>query len=159
MRKSVVSAAASAALATIMLAWATPSLADSKIGVASVAKNQVHGILGGTTRAMSAGSELFSNETVRTGEASQAQLLFLDQTSLSVGARSEVKLDRFVYNPDRKAGNVVIEASRGAFRFVSGSQNPSNYTIKTPLATIGVRGAIFYTHGVSGCLGVQQKST
>ena len=159
MRKSVVSAAASAALATIMLAWATPSLADSKIGVASVAINQVHGILGGTTRAMSAGSELFSNETVRTGEASQAQLLFLDQTSLSVGARSEVKLDRFVYNPDRKAGNVVIEASRGAFRFVSGSQNPSNYTIKTPLATIGVRGAIFYTHGVSGCLGVQQKST
>ena len=63
---------------------------------------------------------------------------------------SEVRLDRFVYNPDRKAGNVVIEASRGAFRFVSGSQNPSNYTIKTPLATIGVRGAIFRTHAISG---------
>jgi hypothetical protein len=40
---------------------------------------------------------------------------------------------------------VVIETSRGAFRFVSGSQNPSNYTIKTPLATIGVRGTIFST--------------
>jgi ferric-dicitrate binding protein FerR (iron transport regulator) len=145
MRKSVASAAASVVVAASMLVWTTPSLAESKIGVASAAKNQVHGILGGTTRAMAAGSELFSNETVRTGEASQAQLLFLDQTSLSVGARSEVKLDRFVYNPDRKAGNVVIEASRGAFRFVSGSQNPSNYTIKTPLATIGVRGTIFST--------------
>src|SRR5215475_3239435 len=94
---------------------------------------------------LSVGSELFSNETVRTGEASQAQLLFLDQTNLSVGARSEVKLDRFVYNPDRKTGNVVIEASRGAFRFVSGSQNPRSYTIKTPFATIGVRGTIFST--------------
>src|ERR1700730_16426874 len=121
-----------------------PSVAESKIGVASATKNQVQGIVGGGTRALSAGSELFSNETVRTGDASLAQLLFLDETSLSVGARSEVKLDRFVYNPDRKAGNVVLEASRGAFRFISGSQNPSNYTIKTPLATIGVRGTIFH---------------
>src|SRR5262245_28653210 len=38
----------------------------------------------------------------RTGEASLAQLLFLDQTSLSVGAGSAVKLDRFVYNPKGK---------------------------------------------------------
>jgi hypothetical protein len=94
---------------------------------------------------VSAGSEIFANETVRTGEASLAQLLFLDQTSLSVGPGSEVKLDRFVYNPDRKTGSVVLETSRGAFRFVTGSQNPSNYIIKTPLATIGVRGTIFNT--------------
>src|SRR3984893_10134815 len=119
-----------------------PSVAESKIGVASATKNQVQGIVGGGTRALSAGSELFSNETVRTGDASLAQLLFLDETSLSVGARSEVKLDLFVYNPDRKTGNVVLEASRGAFRFVSGSQTPTNYTIKTPLATIGVRGTV-----------------
>jgi hypothetical protein len=135
----------SAVVAAGILIWPTASLADSKIGVAAAAKNQVQGILGGSSRPLSAGSELFSNETVRTGEASQAQLLFLDQTNLSVGARSEVKLDRFVYNPDRKTGNVVIETSRGAFRFVSGSQNPRSYTIKTPFATIGVRGTIFST--------------
>src|SRR5436190_12068979 len=116
--------------------------AEPKVGVASAARNQVHGIIGGGTRALSAGSEVFSNEVVRTGDDSVAQLLFLDSTSLSVGARSEVKLDRFVYNPNRKTGNVVLEASRGAFRFVSGSQTPTNYTIKTPLATIGVRGTI-----------------
>jgi hypothetical protein len=121
---------------------ATPGKTEPKVGVAAAAKNQVHGVLGGGTRALSAGSDVFSNEVVRTGEDSLAQLLFLDATSLSVGARSEVKLDRFVYNPNRKAGNVVIEASRGAFRFVSGSQAPTNYTIKTPLATIGVRGTI-----------------
>src|SRR5262249_46211348 len=91
--------------------------AAPKVRVASAAKNQVQGIIGGGTRALSAGSEIFSNEIVRTGEESLAQLLFLDETSLSVGARSEVKLDRFVYNPDRKTGNVVLEASRGAFRF------------------------------------------
>src|SRR2546423_7545397 len=118
-------------------------LAEAKIGIASATKNQVHGIVGGGSRIVSTGSELFSNETVRTGEASLAQLLFLDQTSLSVGPRSEVRLDRFVYNPDRKSGSVVLEASRGAFRFITGSQNPTHYTVKTPLATIGVRGTIF----------------
>jgi len=121
---------------------ADPAAAEPKIGVASAARNQVQGIIGGGTRTLSAGSEIFSNEVVRTGDDSLAQLLFLDATSLSVGARSEVKLDRFVYNPERKTGNVVVEASRGAFRFVSGSQAPTNYTIKTPLATIGVRGTI-----------------
>jgi hypothetical protein len=71
-----------------------------------------------------------------------AVLLFLDQTSLAVGPHAEVKLDRFVYNPER-GGNVVIQAGRGAFRFVTGTQYPASYTIKTPLATIGVRGTIF----------------
>src|SRR5437764_14136938 len=132
-------------LAVVALLWLLrpdPCAAGPKIGVASAARNQVQGILGGGTRALAAGSEVFANETVRTGDDSLAQLLFLDETSLSVGARSEVKLDRFVYNPSRKTGNVVLEASRGAFRFVSGSQAPTNYTIKTPLATIGVRGTI-----------------
>src|SRR5919108_4434180 len=143
MRETLSAAAAFAMIAASILIAPRPSMADSKIGGAPATRNQVQGILGGTSRAVSTGSAIFSDETVRTGEASLAQLLFLDQTSLSVEARSEVKLDRFVYNPDRKSGNVVLQASRGAFRFVSGSQNPSNYTIKTPLATIGVRGTVF----------------
>jgi hypothetical protein len=53
-----------------------------------------------------------------------------------------VTLDRFVFDPNRGAGNVVVSATRGALRFVSGSQQPSSYTIRTPVATIGVRGTI-----------------
>jgi hypothetical protein len=118
------------------------SVAEQKIGVASAAKNQVEGIVGGVSRHVAAGSEVFSNETVRTGADSVALLLFLDQTNLTVGARSEVKLDRFVFNPSR-GGNVVVEVGRGAFRFVTGTQNSTTYTVKTPLATIGVRGTVF----------------
>ena len=59
-------------------------------------------------------------------------------------ARSEVRLDRFVYNPDRSTGQVTVEASRGVFRFVTGSQDPKSYAIKTPIATIGVRGTEFH---------------
>ena len=113
----------------------------SKIGVASAVKNRVEGSSG--NRVLAAGSSVFAREVVRTGDESTAQLLFLDETSLSIGPQSEVTLDRFVFDPNRGAGNVVINATRGAFRFVSGSQQPSSYQIRTPVATIGVRGTVF----------------
>jgi hypothetical protein len=115
----------------------------AKIGVASAVKNRVEGSTGGGARPLAAGSSVFAREVVRTGDESTAQLLFLDETSLSIGPQSEVTLDRFVFDPNRGAGNVVINATRGAFRFVSGSQQPSSYQIRTPVATIGVRGTIF----------------
>jgi len=117
------------------------ALAD-KIGVASATKNEVQGFVGAAPRALAAGSEIFANERVRTGDAATAQLLFLDQTSLSIGPLSEIKLDQFVYNPNRGTGTLALSASKGAFRFISGSQNPTSYSIKTPVATIGVRGTI-----------------
>src|SRR5215475_6246714 len=117
------------------------AMAD-KIGVASATKNEVQGFIGAAPRALSVGSEIFANERVRTGDAATAQLLFLDQTSLSIGPQSEIKLDRFVYNPERGTGTLALSASKGAFRFISGSQNPNSYSIKTPVATIGVRGTI-----------------
>jgi FecR-like protein len=115
-----------------------PSSAASKIGVASAVKNDVR--VGG--RNLSVGGDINAQERVVTGAASTAQLLFLDQTNLDIGPNSEVTLDRFVYDPNRGTGNVVVNASKGALRFVSGSQRPGTYTIKTPVATVGVRGSV-----------------
>jgi hypothetical protein len=114
---------------------------QQKIGVASAVKNRVEGSAG--NRTLATGNSVFAREVVRTAQDSSAQLLFLDETSLSIGPQSEVTLDRFVFDPNRGAGNVVVSTTRGALRFVSGSQQPSSYQIRTPVATIGVRGTIF----------------
>jgi hypothetical protein len=116
---------------------------SSKVGVAAAVKNRVEGTVGGGTRPLSSGSDVFAREVVRTGEQSTAQLLFLDETSLSIGPQSEVTLDRFVYDPHRGAGSVVLNATRGAFRFATGSQQPSSYQVRTPVATVGVRGTLY----------------
>ncbi len=129
-------------LAALALVQAAPAVAQS-IGNAQSITNQVDGILRGNTRSLAVGSDVFSNEVVRTGDAASAQLVFLDATNLSVGPRSLVTLDRFVYNPDRNTGRVVVRASRGIFRFVTGSQPSRDYTVQTPVATIGVRGTVF----------------
>jgi ferric-dicitrate binding protein FerR (iron transport regulator) len=134
-----------AALAvTLIAAHAGPALAQaqSNIGVASGAKNQVEGVVSGQTQTIARGNNVFANEVVKTGVDSLAQLLFLDQTTLSVAPKSEVTLDRFVYDPSRGAGVVALRATVGAFRFVTGSQNPNSYLIETPVATISVRGTI-----------------
>lgn len=121
---------------------ALPAHADVRIGVAAAVATKAEAVIGGATHALVAGNDLVANETVRTGPADTAQLIFLDQTSLSVGPKSEVTLDKFVYDPNRTKGDVVLQATKGAFRFVSGTQDPHSYALKTPVASIGVRGTI-----------------
>jgi hypothetical protein len=143
-------------LAAAFAGWAAvPEFAlAQKVGVASSVKNDVQRIAPAPSQGIGAGSTLIANEHLRTGEASSAQLLFLDETSVSMGAQSDLVLDRFVYNPNRAAGNVVLSTARGALRFVTGSQNPTNYTINTPVASIGVRGTIaeVFTYASSGLI-------
>src|SRR5262249_16923930 len=120
-----------------------PSISEAQnIGSAASVRNKVEGIRGGQTRGLSSGSAVYSQELIRSGEASAANLVFVDQTKVSVGPKAEVRLDKFVYNPDKGTGKVVVEATRGAYRFVTGVQDHKNYELKTPYASIGVRGTI-----------------
>src|SRR5204862_6776940 len=71
--------------------------------------------------------------------SSDARLVFRDDTNLSLGPGSTLKLDRTVFD-DPKAGDIAIKLTQGAFRFVTGNSNKEAYEIKTPIATLGVRG-------------------
>jgi hypothetical protein len=88
----------------------------------------------------SASSSVYSKETIRTGQSGQADLQFKDNSNLKVGSNSSVHLDKFVYDPNKSNGDVAIQATRGTFRFVTGSLGSETYKIKTPYGTLGVRG-------------------
>ncbi len=82
---------------------------------------------------------------IQTGRASVLQVLFLDRTSLTVGGNARIKVDRFVYDPNRKASAIGLSVTKGAFRFMSGKAlhaNPGQSAIRTPVASIGIRGTI-----------------
>jgi hypothetical protein len=72
--------------------------------------------------------------------AARPALRFHDNTNLSAGPKSSVRLDKFVYDPNKSAGSVAVEATRGSFRFVAGSQSTGSYHVKTPYGTLGIRG-------------------
>ena len=75
------------------------------------------------SRMLSGGSSVYSRDLIHTGDAGVADLRFHDNTNLSVGPKSSVRLDKFVYDPNKSAGGVAVEATRGSFRFVTGSQS------------------------------------
>ncbi len=138
----VVGILCSLAAAAAFIATPAAFAATKGIGVASAIVNQVTGSYGGTSRALTVGNSVFANERIRTSEASSAQFLLLDKTSLSIGPNADLALDRFIYDPDRNSGSVVVKATQGAFRFITGALNPTRYTINTPVATLGIRGTI-----------------
>jgi FecR protein len=130
-----------ASVLTVLFAMgSTVSNAEPRIGTAASTRPNAEAVGVGSTQTLSAGSELYANQTVRTGNRGMADLVFLDKTNLSVGPTSEVRLDKFVYDPTGSAGSVVIQATRGSFRWVTGSQAKQAYQVSTPHGTLGVRG-------------------
>ena len=119
---------------------ATVCNAEPRIGTTASARPKADAVSGENTRALSAGSEIYANQTVRTGNRGKADLVFIDNTNLDVGPSSEVRLDRFNYDPRGSAGSVVMNASRGAFRFVTGTQDHKAYKVNTPHGSLGVNG-------------------
>ena len=124
-------------LVVLFAIGSTVANAETRIGTANSVKPEASGSIAGT---LSAGSGVHANETVKTGSSGQAGLRFLDASNLNVGPSSQVRLDKFVYDPNKGTGNVVIEGARGAFRFSSGGQNKGDIKIKTPSGTLGIRG-------------------
>lgn len=135
--------ALSALSAALVLFPSGASAQDARIGAAAAVRNQVTAArASGQNQPLATGNAIYQNQTISTGANSVAQLLFTDQTTLSIGQRSQVTLDRYVYDPGNSGGGATVSVARGAMRFVSGSQDPRNYQVRTPVATIGVRGTI-----------------
>ena len=120
---------------------ATTSAADEPIGVTAMVRNTVSQLEPKVTK-IAKGDEVVRNEVVRTAADSDARFVLRDDTNLSLGPRSTLKLDRTVFvNP--KAGDIAIKLTSGTFRFVSGHSEKEAYLISTPIATVGVRGTNF----------------
>jgi hypothetical protein len=92
------------------------------------------------SRMLSGVASVYSRDLIHTSDAGVADLKFRDNSNLSVGPKSSVRLDKFVYDPNKSAGSVAVEAALGSFRFVTGSQNKGSYQVKTPYGTLGIRG-------------------
>jgi hypothetical protein len=125
------------------LAGAGPLLAAEPSGeaVAVVQATAVDGAAG--NRPLTVKGPVFTGDVVKTDKGGEAQILFRDDTKLVVGPNSELTIDSFVFAGGATARQFTINAVRGAFRFITGSSQKQAYTIKTPTATIGVRGTRF----------------
>ena len=89
--------------------------------------------------------DVFSYDTVKTGKG-QVGIKFIDDTRVDVTAHSKLIIDEFVYDPNTNTGKLSLKATLGTVRYASGQiakNSAQNVEIKTPTATIAVRGTDF----------------
>ena len=127
-------------LASLFVLQATASYGQEAIGKATSVRPQAEGIHSGSTRTLSGGSDVYSKETVRirTGDTGQANLQFHDDINLSVGPKSSVDLEKYVYDPNKSAGTIAVQAARGSLRFVTGSQGVGRIKSKHRMGRLGI---------------------
>ena len=80
---------------------------------------------------------------METGTNSAVGLVFIDDTTFSLGPQANAVLDEWTYDPASKEGSGVLTMIKGAFAFLTGDvakSGPDAMVIKTPTATIGIRG-------------------
>ena len=89
------------------------------------------------------GQIVFEADGLRTGADGKIGVTLSDDTRLSLGPDSELKLERFMFTPADSRFGLVLKFVRGAATYVSGriaKLAPDSIRLETPAAIIGVRG-------------------
>jgi hypothetical protein len=89
------------------------------------------------------GQMVFQADGLKTGADGRLGITLKDDTRVSIGPGSEVRLDRFVFVPAEGRMGLVLKVVRGVMAYVSGriaKLAPDSIRLETPAAVVGVRG-------------------
>lgn len=138
-----------AAVALGLLVVASPALANqtqpevNEAGRIKIASGSVSIVRNGQAIAAQPGQVVYEADTVRTGADGRVGLTLKDDTRLSLGPSSEIRLDKFAYAPAEGRLGFVLNVVRGVAAYVSGriaKLAPDAVRLETPAAIVGVRG-------------------
>ena len=126
-------------------AVATPVLAQERpvAGRIKISSGSVFVVRGGAQTPAQVGELVYEADGLRTGADGKVGITLNDDTRLSLGPNSELKLERFMFAPADSAFGLALKFVKGAATYVSGriaKLAPDSIRLETPAATIGVRG-------------------
>lgn len=125
------------------LAPKTFAASGDTIGEAIEVINLVTADYSRDVRTLQPGDDVRQDEKIAVGSDGRSELEFADQTKIALGPGSELMLDKFVYDSDKNSGSIVMDFVSGTLRFITGVAQKPTYVIRTPNASITVRGTIF----------------
>jgi hypothetical protein len=129
----------------LLFAAASPVMAQepSAAGRIKVVNGSAFILRGSDTIPAKAGEPVYAADGIRTGDAGSVGITLRDDTRLSLGPNSEVRLERYVYAPGSGGLGMVLKFVRGMAAYVSGRiarLAPDSIRLETPAAIVGVRG-------------------
>ena len=93
--------------------------------------------------ALQFGIESYDNVKTANGRVG---ITFLDDSKVRLTEHSELIIDEFIYDPNPSKSKMALQFASGTARFITGKLatiDKENISIKTPSATIGIRGTDF----------------
>ena len=118
-------------------------VANEMIGIVAVG---IGDISNQNNEKLTTGSKIYFGDTILVKAQSNAQILLLDETALTVGEKSELTIDEFIYDPQSKVGKIVSNIKIGTVRIITGEiskKNPDNLEVNVPTWSVGARGTEF----------------
>jgi hypothetical protein len=126
-----------------LMGSAAASAQSATAGRVKSATGAAHVVHAGSEFPAQPGQTVYQGDLIRTGPDGRIGLTLNDDTRLSLGADSELRLDRFSYAPADGQLALAIKLIRGVAAYVSrriAKLAPDAIRIETPTAILGVRG-------------------
>ncbi|MBU0486027.1 MAG: transferrin-binding protein-like solute binding protein [Proteobacteria bacterium] len=98
------------------------------------------------SRLLALKSDVFKEDTIKTGERGRIQMMFTDNSLISLGKNSELKIAEYEWDEKIRDGAMKTQVKEGVFRVMGGAITkaaPKKFTTETPAATIGIRGSMY----------------
>ena len=89
------------------------------------------------------GDEIYREAKVYTEQYGSIEMRFDDGSQLTVGPNTELTIDDYVYAGDAGSDKAAISLGRGMLRMISGQIASDRVSVRTPVATVGIRGTDF----------------
>lgn len=131
-------------VAFLLLACASPALAEPlPAGRVKVVTGAAFIVRGATTVPATVGAYVHETDSIRTGPDGRIGITMKDDTRVSLGPDSEMRVDRFSYAPGEGQLALALKFVRGVAGYISGriaKLAPNAVKLETPAAIVGVRG-------------------
>jgi hypothetical protein len=128
------------------LAQAGAKTAQQAIGRADTLNGNVTVVhADGTKGVLHKGDPIYQGDILQTEKGGSIGMLFMDGTTMALGGNGRLVLDEMVYDAATQTGKSAFSLVQGSFSFVSGQiakSAPDAASIRTPVATIGIRGTL-----------------
>jgi hypothetical protein len=132
----------------MMLYFSQPLLAREKpIGLVVALRGKVVAVSATDgQRGLAIQSDIYLEDTIKTGGRGRVQMMFDDHTLVSLGPNSDMQISNYQWDPEKKTGEMKTQVNEGVFRIMGGAitqSSPDNFKTETPAGTIGIRGSMY----------------
>jgi hypothetical protein len=134
------------ALVLVLVPFGAIAGASSPIGLVKVTEGMATVQRGDEMLPARLGLAIQEGDVLRTGPDGRMGVVLRDDTRLSLGPETEIRIDRFLFAPAKGHLALVVKMARGVMAFVSGNIAKLSHDavrVETPVAIVGVRGTQF----------------